>query len=140
LPVAAALTAGNLETVAKACRDRHPGAEIYIAGDNDHEKERQLSPDGRPKKNAGREGALKAAHAVGGIAVLPPFAEHEHGSDWNDLAKLKGPQEWQHLGRAGLDAAKLEIEAGRDGQVRQDAVEATRPRSLLEKVMRAVKR
>jgi putative DNA primase/helicase len=140
LPVAAALTAGNLETVAKACRDRYPGAEIYIAGDNDHQRERQLGPDGRPKKNVGREAATRAAHASGATTVLPPFAEHEHGSDWNDLAKLKGAQEWQRLWRAGIDATKLEIEAGRDGQVRQDAVEAAKPRSLLEKVMRAVKR
>jgi putative DNA primase/helicase len=140
LPVAAALTAGNLEAVARGCRERHPGADIYIAGDNDHQKERETGPDGRPKKNVGREAATKAAQAAGAMTVLPPFAEHEHGSDWNDLAKLKGPQEWQRLWRAGVEAAKLEIETGRGWLVRPDAAEAAQPRSLLEKVMRAVKR
>ena len=106
LPVAAALTAGNLETVARGCRERHPGADIYIAGDNDHQKERELGPDGRPKKNVGREAATKAAQAAGAATVLPPFAEHEHGSDWNDLAKLKCAHEWQCLWRAGIEAAQ----------------------------------
>jgi putative DNA primase/helicase len=140
LPVAAALTAGNLETVAKACRDRHPSVEIYIAGDNDHQKERELGPGGRPKKNVGREAASKAAQASGAATVLPPFAEHEHGSDWNDLAKLKGAPEWQRLWRADIEAAKQEIEAGRDWLVRPDAAEAAKPRPLFEKIIRAVKR
>jgi phage/plasmid primase-like uncharacterized protein len=140
LPVAAAFTAGNLEAVARGCRDRHPGADIYIAGDNDHEKEREIGPDGRPKKNAGREGALKAAQACGGIAVLPSFAEHEQGSDWNDLAALKGAEELRRLWRAGLEAAKLEINAGQEGQVQPDGPENEKPRSLLQKVIRAVKR
>jgi putative DNA primase/helicase len=140
LPVAAALTAGNLEAVAKTCRGRHPGAEIYIAGDNDHEKERETGADGRPKKNAGREGALKAAQACGGIAVLPPFAEHEHGSDWNDLAKLKGQDTWQQLWRAGIEAAKLELNDGRDGRAAPEQVEDETPRSLSAKGIKAVKR
>jgi putative DNA primase/helicase len=114
LAVAAAFTAGNLEAVARACRDRHPGAEIYIAGDNDHQKERELGADGRRKKNVGREAAIRAAEASGGMIVLPPFAEHERGSDWNDLAQLKSPEDWLRIWQAGIDAAKLEIGALRD--------------------------
>ena len=58
---------------------------IYIAGDNDHRRE----ADGKP--NVGREKAEEAAMAIGGFALLPGFAEQDAGSDWNDLARWRGP-------------------------------------------------
>jgi hypothetical protein len=45
--------------------------------------------------------------------VLPPFAAHEHGSDWNDLAKLKDPEDWLRIWQTGVDAARLEMGASR---------------------------
>ena len=92
------------------------------------------------KKNAGQEAASKAAQASGAATVLPPFAEHEHGSDWNDLAKLKGREAWQQIWRAGIEVAKLEIRAGQEGRPEPDRAEEERRQSLLAKVIRAVKR
>ena len=85
----AALTASNLEAVAKALHEKYPDKPIVIAGDDD----RSL------KKNVGREKAEEAAKAVGGVALFPTFASDESGrdfTDWNDLA-LKSK-----LGRDGV--------------------------------------
>jgi phage/plasmid primase-like uncharacterized protein/antirestriction protein ArdC len=91
--VATAFTAGNLEAVALACRERYGGATIYIAGDNDHRLAREQGPDGRPKANVGRLAAERAAMASGGIAMLPQFEAEDPGSDWNDVMLQKGRPE-----------------------------------------------
>ena len=92
LPVVVAFNAGNLKEVAEMVRARHPERTILVAGDNDHKREREVDPrTGKARANVGRESALDAAAAVGGVAVLPPFRPHEKGSDWNDLASLRGP-------------------------------------------------
>ena len=84
MPAVVAFNAGNLAPVAQACRARYPDRSIYIAGDNDCQRE----AEGKP--NVGREKAEQAAAAVGGFALLPTFAAHDRGSDWNDLAHSEG--------------------------------------------------
>jgi len=84
MPAVVAFNAGNLAPVAHACRAHYPERTIYIAGDNDHRRE----AEGKP--NVGREKAEQAAAAAGGFTLLPVFAEHDAGSDWNDLARSEG--------------------------------------------------
>ena len=105
LPVMVAFTAGNLKAVARGLHERWPDKRIVVAGDNDHRRERETVPDGRPKRNVGREKAEAAAAAVGGFALIPRFAPDDAGSDWNDLAE-KGPNELQAQLQTGLAAAQ----------------------------------
>lgn len=65
--VLAAVDAGNLLPVARAARERWPGAGIVIAGDAD---------------DVGRRAAHAAALAVGGRVLIPDV----EGADWNDVA------------------------------------------------------
>lgn len=71
LPVAVAFDAGNLLPAARALRDFMPNALICFAGDD----------DAQTKGNPGRTKAQAAAAAVGGVWVLPEFAEAAHGPD-----------------------------------------------------------
>lgn len=64
-PVAVAFDAGNMKTVAKRLREVYADSRMVICGDNDSHNE----------KNAGLQGATAAAEAVGGVAVVPQFAE-----------------------------------------------------------------
>lgn len=71
-----AFNAGNLMTVAKAIRQRHPFAKIVIAADND------LSGTGQVM-------AAQAAKAIGASVSMPTFTEDERArygkvSDWQD--------------------------------------------------------
>lgn len=84
LPVAVAFHSNNLRPVAEALQSRHPEAALVIAGDNDHRKEAE------GKKNVGREKAEEAAQAVGGRVILPAFGPDDRGTDWNDLAAVRG--------------------------------------------------
>jgi putative DNA primase/helicase len=56
-----AYDSGNLLSVATSIRERWPDKTIVIAGDDDH----------RSENNPGREKALAAAQAVGGVAIFP---------------------------------------------------------------------
>ena len=87
-PVAVAFNCGNLSAVAEALHGEWPDVEIVIAGDNDH------VTDGDP----GRTAALSAARAVRGSVAIPDLSGDE-GSDWNDVAALRG-----------LDAVREELE------------------------------
>ena len=69
---------------AQACRARYPDRVIYIAGDNDHQREAAGKP------NVGRERAEQAVAAIGGLTLLPTVAGQDRGSDWNDLARSDG--------------------------------------------------
>jgi putative DNA primase/helicase len=93
LPVAIALDSGNLFHVAKALRAAHPVAMIVVCGDDDGLQHANT-------KNPGRDGAVKAATAIGARWVLPN-REHlpEGGSDFNDANV-----------HAGLEAVKTTIE------------------------------
>lgn len=73
--VVAALSAGNLERVARDLSGKLPGRQIIIGGDDDT----------RTEGNPGRTKAEAAARAVGGVAVFPPG-----GGDWNDYARKHG--------------------------------------------------
>ncbi|MDR0564696.1 MAG: DUF5710 domain-containing protein [Azoarcus sp.] len=81
-PAVAAFDAGNLESVARALREKFPGKPIVICADDDR----------HVKGNPGWSKALKAASAVGGIAVRPAFlpediaADSKAFTDFNDLA------------------------------------------------------
>ena len=83
-PAIVAFNAGNLMQVARTYRQLWPDREIYIAGDNDHRRQ----AEGKP--NVGREKAEEAAAAIGGLVLLPTFAENDLGSDWNDIARAQG--------------------------------------------------
>jgi len=76
--VICAFDAGNLLSVAKSFRQQYPLAEIIIAGDNDHQTERNTGI------NTGKQKALFTANAIQAGLFIPEFAEHEQGSDWND--------------------------------------------------------
>lgn len=78
--VAAAFSAGNLEYVAKALHAKYPSMSLVIAADNDR----------NTKGNPGVAHGKKAAEAVGAAVVWPEFADREPGSDFNDLAALRG--------------------------------------------------
>ena len=71
-----AMDCGNLLSVAKIARHRHPEAQILLCGDND------TTTDGNP----GKAKAEYAAAAVDGIVALP----HEFSGDWNDFHQVHG--------------------------------------------------
>lgn len=89
-PAIVAFNAGNLPSVAQAYRDCLPERPIYIAGDDDRHNEGEIGPDGRPKRNVGREKAEEAATAIGGQAIFPVFPAGDRGTDWNDLVQSQG--------------------------------------------------
>lgn len=66
---AVAFDAGNLQSVAKALRQKFPGLTLVIAADNDTE-----TPG-----NPGLTAAQAAARAVGAVLAVPTFAEVAHG-------------------------------------------------------------
>jgi len=80
--VIVAFDAGNLTRIAQYFKKHYPTAEIIIAGDNDHEKERETGI------NTGAIKANEAAAAVHGKVSLPYFEPHQKGSDWNDYYNL----------------------------------------------------
>ncbi|WP_292533819.1 DUF3631 domain-containing protein [Methylocystis sp.] len=88
LPVVVAFNAGNLIAVAKKMRDAYPTARIIIAADDDYrtEAERGFNP--------GKGEAEKAASAVGGDIIVPPFDREagDVGTDWNDFAAVRGTE------------------------------------------------
>ena len=114
LSTVVAFNAGNLAVVAQGLRARWPDRPIYIAGDNDHRREAQGKP------NVGREKAEQAAAAVGGFALLPMFAEHDDGSDWNDLARSEGREIAHRKFMAAFAGAE------REQRVQRTVVEAQR--------------
>lgn len=113
LPVVVAFNAGNLDAVARAHRTAFPEARLIIAGDNDHQRPHETGPDGRPKPNVGREAAERAAAAVEGYALLPAFSADDPGTDWNDLAVVRGQDAFARQWQAGTAAASRHFEARR---------------------------
>jgi len=79
-----AFDCGNLAPVARKAREMLPNATIVVCADNDQWTDR----------NPGVLEAEHAALAVGGIVVVPQFANVESKpTDWNDLALLAGSEE-----------------------------------------------
>jgi phage/plasmid primase-like uncharacterized protein len=93
MPAIVAFNAGNLLPVALTYRGLYPDRAIYIAGDNDWQRELERDAQGRPKINVGRVKAEEAAAAIGGQAVFPVFPANSLGTDWNDLARVQGRSE-----------------------------------------------
>ena len=75
-----ACDAGNLRPVAEAVHALYPGKRIVIAADNDR----------ATQGNPGLTKATAAAKAIKADLAVPEFAEGEAGSDFNDLAALRG--------------------------------------------------
>ena len=89
--VAVAFNCGNLRGVVEALRVKFPNVRLLLAADNDRET----------AGNPGSREATAAAQAVSGVLAVPHFEEAERGSDFNDLATLRGPE----AVRAAFDAA-----------------------------------
>jgi putative DNA primase/helicase len=103
-PVVVAFSAGNLKPVAEALRAKYLDKALYIAADNDHEREQQGKP------NVGREKAEEAARAADAHVLLPRL-EKGQGTDWNDLALA-----------AGMAEVRVQLEAALTGVQRQELV------------------
>ena len=91
-PAIAALSAGNLPSVAKAMGERYPSAALVILAD-------LVKATGAPDPHA-----IEAAQSVGGKLAIPDFGTDrpDAATDFNDMAAL-----------AGLDAVKRTIERAR---------------------------
>lgn len=78
-PVLAAMSAGNLLIAASSVRAKWPSPSLVIAADTDR----------HTPGNPGLTYATDAARATGARLMVPPFADGEEGSDWNDYAALR---------------------------------------------------
>ncbi|WP_323031559.1 toprim domain-containing protein [Brachymonas denitrificans] len=80
--VAVAFNAGNLQAVAQALHERHPGLQIIVAADDDH-----ATPG-----NPGMAKAQQAALSVGGAVAVPLFhaGRPAGATDFNDLHQFQG--------------------------------------------------
>jgi len=90
--VAVAFDCGNLASVAKQLRDKHPTAKIVICADDDPKH------DG---KNPGQEAAAKAAQAANALIAIPEMAK---GGDFNDQHALKGLESVASTVQAAIDS------------------------------------
>lgn len=81
-PVAIAFNAGNLEPVAIAMRQKHPGLPIILCADDDAES----------VGNPGITKAKLAAQVIGGKVAIPSFGDGrpDRVTDFNDMATLLG--------------------------------------------------
>jgi putative DNA primase/helicase len=117
--VAAAMTAGNLEPVARAFRAKHADAEIVVCADDDIDT----------KGNPGITKATEAAKAIGALIAIPDFGqERKPGcSDFNDLATARSP-----------DAVRAAIAAARSPDepraAAADAVEWPEPQPIPDRL------
>jgi putative DNA primase/helicase len=91
-PAIAALSSGNLPSVAKAIHERYPAAELVILAD-------LVKATGEPDPHA-----IEAARVVGGLLAVPDFGPDrpEGATDFNDMARLRG---LESVGRTIRDAA-----------------------------------
>ena len=103
--VVSAFDAGNLESVARALREKFPDKVLLVAGDDDRRE---------PGRNPGRDQATKAAAAVGAKLILPTFASGEQASDpkrFSDFCDVKVNS------TLGIDGLKEQIETALDAAV-----------------------
>ena len=82
--VACAFFAGNLKPVSMALREKYPDTVLVICADDDHLTE----------GNPGLTKATEAAHSIGGLLAIPrfPATRKDDDTDFNDLARLAGPE------------------------------------------------
>jgi phage/plasmid primase-like uncharacterized protein len=104
-----AFSAGNLLPAAHALRQQCPSAVIVLAGDND------IRDDETP--NTGLEAATAAAHAMGGVLVMPDLDGRK--CDWNDV----------HV-QYSFDAVKEAIAAA----IRREEMRTMESRHILDEV------
>ncbi len=103
-PVVTAMTAGNLEAVARSLREKYPSARLIVCADDD------AATPGNPGITKARE----AVRAIGGLLALPDFGgERPDGAtDFNDLQQAKGAQMVaQCIARANLAQSEQELPA-----------------------------
>lgn len=107
IPVACAMSAGNLKAVAAALRKKNPAAAVIICADNDRQT------DGNPGVTKAEEAALSLQCGI----VVPEFDVPPAGdaTDFNDLARLKGMDHVRKLVMAVVppDRPPLIYDAGR---------------------------
>ena len=87
-PVAVAFSAGNLEPVARALREKFPDLRLIICADDD------VATEGNP----GVTKATEAARSVGGLVAIPDFGTDrpEGATDFNDMVVLRGAEAVTH--------------------------------------------
>ncbi len=108
LPVAVAFNAGNLASVARAVRAKHPALRIIVCADDDAETQAKSG------KNPGLEAAQSAAAMVDGVS-LSPLGLLPGETDFNDLAVRIG-------GAEGLAEVARQFEAIKDAAAPAQAV------------------
>ncbi len=97
----AGMNCGNLLAVAKALREKWPGREIILAGDNDQWTE----------GNPGATKASEAAKAIGAKLALPQFPDTaSKPTDFNDLARIEGRAEVKRQ----IEAAAIPAETDKE--------------------------
>jgi phage/plasmid primase-like uncharacterized protein len=96
--VACAFDCGNLASVAKQLREKHPTAKIIICGDDDQ----------KTSGNPGKTAAAKAAKESGSLVAMPCL---EGGGDFNDQHAAKGAQSVADVIAAALASDNGPIEA-----------------------------
>jgi putative DNA primase/helicase len=101
----AALSSGNLPTVAKAMRERYPQAVIAILAD-------LVKATGAPEPHA-----IEAARAVGGRLAIPEFGVDRDPcmTDFNDLCSLYGAEAVERAIASATTPASGEHQCGEDG-------------------------
>lgn len=103
--VAVAFNAGNLLPVALALRAKYPELRIIVCADNDQWTE------GNPGVTKARE----AAETVGGLLAMPSFRDiATKPTDFNDLAKLEGPEAVRRCIEQAQPLAKPEMLDGKE--------------------------
>ncbi|HEU4854374.1 MAG TPA: ArdC-like ssDNA-binding domain-containing protein [Nitrosospira sp.] len=110
-PVYVAFDSGNLSAVASHLRDLYPDRPMLIAADNDHAAE----------KNVGAQKAQEAAQKYGAGVMLPPFAQGEKGSDWDDYARIHGDEAAKKKLEQQMVRAKIEAVFSKE---KQNAIES----------------
>jgi phage/plasmid primase-like uncharacterized protein len=104
-----AFDCGNLRPAAEAIRGKYPAAKIVIAADDDH-----LTRDQQGNlSNPGIEKAREAAAAINGAVAVPVFGPDrpDDANDFNDLARLAGPEAVRAAIRKALDETSNETAA-----------------------------
>ena len=118
LPVVIAFDAGNLKPVAKSIRAWLPLARIVIAADDDH------ATDGNP----GLTKAQAAAELIGGNVAVPVFLDGEQrGTDFNDLAALRGREPVAAIIHAAFEDEADEPDPAPDPKPQLEAAPTAKP-------------
>lgn len=115
IPAVVAFDGGNLKPVAEAIRKANPQAEIVIAADDDHGRER----------NVGLTKAREAAQAVGGRTIEPPLTKAERAkglTDFNDLAASRGKEAFRALVRGLVEAGRARAPRCNQGRAPERAL------------------